>query len=78
MTTISLKIPAELDRRLQRVAKSRHISRSALMREAAEQYLSASGEKAESCLSKVEDLIGSVEGPDDLSCNKKHLRGFGE
>ena len=24
------------------------------------------------------DLIGSVEGPEDLSTNKKHMRGYGK
>ncbi|MDT8389142.1 MAG: ribbon-helix-helix domain-containing protein [Lentisphaeria bacterium] len=77
MTTISLKIPADLDRRLQQTAARRHTSRSALMREAAELYLSTD-ETAESCLCKVSDLVGSVDGPEDLSSNKDHLRGFGQ
>lgn len=31
-----------------------------------------------SCLALVSDLIGSVAGPGDLSCNRKRLRGFGK
>lgn len=78
MTTISLKIPAELDRRLQQAATRRNTSRSAIMREAAERYLSSSVEQTASCLAKVKDLIGSVDAPEDLSSNKDHLRGFGQ
>ena len=31
-----------------------------------------------SCLDLAKDLIGSVEGPSDLSFNKKYLKGYGQ
>jgi len=32
---------------------------------------------AESFLSGIEQIIGSVEGPSDLASNPKHMKGFG-
>ncbi|MCK5804462.1 MAG: ribbon-helix-helix protein, CopG family [Lentisphaeria bacterium] len=78
MTTISLKISQALDQRLRHVARQRHTSRSAILREAAERYVVESVESPESCLALSADLIGCVDGPEDLSHNKAHLRGFGQ
>ena len=77
MTTVSLKVPAALEQRLARLAKSRGASRSAVIREALERLLNEASAHPDSCLALASDLIGSVEGPADLSHNKKHLEGFG-
>lgn len=77
MTTISLKVPAVLEQRLARLAKSRGASRSAVIREALERLLNEASAHPDSCLALASDLIGSVEGPADLSHNKKHFEGFG-
>jgi len=53
-------------------------SKSSVVREALEAYLN--GETARdggSCLDLVENLAGCLEGPRDLSSNKKHMSGFG-
>lgn len=78
MTTITLKMPEQLDRRLQKLARQRHTSRSAILREAAEHYVNDLRAQPESCLDLVSDLIGRVDGPEDLSYDKKRLQGFGE
>jgi metal-responsive CopG/Arc/MetJ family transcriptional regulator len=78
MTTISLKLPAELDRRLRQVAKEQHMSRSAVIRVAAEHYIEESDRLPGSCLELAADLVGCAEGPEDLSSNKAHLQGFGQ
>ena len=78
MTTISLKIPAALDRRLRRIAEKRGTTRSAVIREAVERFAREEPDQAGSCLAAAPDLIGCVDGPADLSCNKKRLAGFGK
>jgi len=77
MTTISLKIPEDLAQRLTRLAAERGTSRSAVVREAIRRYAEQAPAEAESCLTLAADLIGSAEGPADLSHNKGHLAGFG-
>ncbi len=78
MKTISVKVPEELDLKLTAVAARRRESKSALIR-AALDYIVKSSEAItpSSCLDLAKDLIGSVEGPSDLSYNKKHLKGYG-
>lgn len=78
MTTISLKIPTELDQRLRSVAAQRGTTRSAVLREAAERYVEQASEQTESCLALAGDLVGCVDGPEDLSYNKSRLQGFGQ
>jgi predicted DNA-binding protein len=78
MKTISLKLQEDLDARLTAVARRRGEPRSALVREALETYLDATGDPAAgSCLELVADLVGCVKGPRDLSCNAEHLHGYG-
>jgi len=77
VTTVSLKVPAALEQRLARLAKSRGASRSEVIREALERFLNEASAHPDSCLALASDLIGCVEGPKDLSHNKKLLEGFG-
>jgi predicted DNA-binding protein len=77
VTTVSLKVPAVLEQRLARLAKSRGASRSEVIREALERLLNEASDHPDSCLALASDLIGCVEGPADLSHNKKRLEGFG-
>ena len=78
MTTMSLKVPEVLERRLARLAESRGASRSEVIREALERFLDETSAHPDSCLALASDLIGCVEGPADLSHNKKLLEGFGK
>ena len=81
MTTLSLKIPEILERRVTGAAGRSGTSRSALVRRAIEAYLTRddNGQPARgSCLALADGLIGSIEGPRDLSTNADHMKGFGK
>jgi len=75
MRTVSLKLPEDLDQALTELAERRHTSRSALLREAVERL---TREERRTVGQLAADLIGSLEGPEDLSTSPKHMKGFGE
>lgn len=75
MKTVSFKLPEKLDRELDEMARVRKSSRSALVREALEAL--AKGRR-NSVAEAAKDLVGSVEGPTDLSTNSKHMLGYGK
>ena len=78
MKSISLKLTDSLDLQLEAAAQAQHTTKSDLVREALETYLSGHpAGRASSCLALAEDLIGCVSGPEDLSTNKEYLHGFG-
>lgn len=73
MKTVSIKVSEALLRRIRAVAKSRRISKSALIRECVESALRT--RKTVSCLDLMGDAVGSLKGaPRDLSTNKEYLR----
>jgi len=74
MRTISLKLPPDLDQRLTDLAAQRGLSRSAILREALESFANGS---AYSVTSRAGGLVGSLEGPRDLSTSAGHMRGYG-
>ena len=79
MKTLTVKVPEELDLKLAAVAKKMGESKSNLIRTAIEHVvISSSGITANSCLDLAKDLVGSLDGPTDLSHNKKHLAGYGQ
>ncbi len=79
MKTLTVKVPEELDVKLGAVAAQRNESKSALIRAAIERLLGADETPtSNSCLDLARDLSGCVEGAEDLSYNKKYLRGYGE
>ena len=75
MRTVSFKLPEDLDDALNELARTRHSSRSALVREALESL--AKG-KRRSVTALAGELVGSVEGPSDLATNRKYLSGYGK
>jgi predicted DNA-binding protein len=79
MKTISLKLPKALDAKLYVTAKRRGATKSAIVREAIEDYLSRNGTTSSLSVAELaKELIGCVDGgPRDLSYNKKHMKGFG-
>ena len=77
MPTISLKVPDDLDARLEARARTLGRSKSELTREALSRYLDDGTTTGASGLDLVRDLVGTVRGPGDLASNKKHLRGYG-
>ncbi|MCP3956918.1 MAG: ribbon-helix-helix protein, CopG family [bacterium] len=78
MKTVSLKVPETLYGDLTALAEHKGVSRSALIRDTLEELFrrhSAPGRG--SALALLEDLAGSIEGPEDLSFNKAHLKDLG-
>jgi hypothetical protein len=78
MKNVSLKLPDDLHARLNRLANDRGAAKSDIIREALEAYF-ANGKSGPrmSCLDLAGDLVGSIDGPPDLSTNRKYMRGFG-
>jgi plasmid stability protein len=77
MRTISLKLPDDLDARLEARARRLGRTKSDLTRDALSRALEGESPSAVSCLDLVRDLVGSARGPGDLASNKKYLRGYG-
>jgi hypothetical protein len=76
MKTLSVKVPEDLDLKLTAVAAKRRETKSALIRAALDHLVKSSeAVTPNSCLDLAKDLIGSVEGPSDLSHNSKYLKG---
>jgi len=80
MRTISLKLPEDLVADLQREAKARRVTQSALVRESIEAALRRRSRRGPaSCYDLARDLAGAVKGlPRDLAINPKYMEGFGE
>ena len=79
MKTISVKVPEELEAKLAAVAARRGESKSTLIRTAIEQLIASEKDiTPNSCLDLSRDLVGCVDGPTDLSYNKKRLEGYGK
>lgn len=76
MRPVSIKLPKHLEALLDELARARGVSRSAVVREALTAYAAAA--TVGSATEAAAELVGSLEGPRDLSTAAKHLRGFGE
>lgn len=74
MRTVSLKLPTSLDRQLDQLSQKRGTTRSALVREALEAYVS---NPSKSVTAAAADLVGALDGPKDLSTAKRHFAGYG-
>jgi metal-responsive CopG/Arc/MetJ family transcriptional regulator len=76
--TITVKLPRKLAARLSATVKKRQTTQSAIVREALERHLSDRPSKAEpSFLDLAQEYVGCIEGPPDLSSNKRRLAGYG-
>jgi len=75
MRTVSFKLPRRLDDALDEQARRRKSSRSALVREALETL--ATGERR-SVTAAVDALVGTFEGPANLSTQPRHMAGYGK
>lgn len=74
MTTISLKLPEELLREIEREAAARGIGKSALIRDSLERTLRKRvAKRTPSCLDLVSDLVGQFDGPADASTSRRYL-----
>ena len=75
-----MKLPDDLLADLNREAKARRVTKSALVRESVETALRHRSRRgAASCFELARDLAGTVKGlPRDLASNPKYMEGFGE
>ncbi|MFV1981703.1 MAG: ribbon-helix-helix protein, CopG family [Rhodothermia bacterium] len=80
MKIISLKIPEDLVERLSRIAASRRISRSRLIRDLIEGGLESDEEEAPpSVFDLMQGGLGVVSsGHHDLATDRRHMEGFGK
>jgi hypothetical protein len=79
MKTLTVRVPEDLDLKLTAAAAKRGESKSDLIRTALESIVDTNETiTPNSCLELAKDIVGSVEGPSDLSYNKKHLKGYGQ
>ena len=79
MKTLTVKLPDSLDRALRTAARKQGASKSAIARQALEAYLNGEhpSPKGSSFAELTRGLMGCLEGPGDLSCNEKHMEGYG-
>ncbi|HKH43188.1 MAG TPA: CopG family transcriptional regulator [Thermoanaerobaculia bacterium] len=78
MKILSLKLPDNLAEELTAQARSRGTTRSEILREALADFLAKAPQPDRgSFLDLAGDLVGRLEGPGDLSYNKKYLDDYG-
>lgn len=75
MATISLKLRPTLLHELESEAATQGVSKSEVVRQCLEEGLRKrrSRKKRPSCLDLIADLVGTVNGPADLSSNPRYL-----
>jgi len=76
MKTVTVKLPEPLAAWLARRARELGRPQSDIVREALQR--ASGGNSGASCHDVFADVCGIVDGPKDLSTNRKHLAGFGE
>ena len=78
MKILSLKLPDNLAEELTAQARSRGTTRSEILREALADFLAKAPQPDRgSFLDQAGELVGRLEGPGDLSYNKKYLDDYG-
>jgi hypothetical protein len=79
MQVMTVKLPKTLARWVERQARGKRVSKSAIVRDCLEQASTQPGldKTGPSCLDLARDLAGCFEGPRDLSTNKSYLKGLG-
>jgi predicted transcriptional regulator len=83
MAATTIKLPAKLDRELTALTKERHTTRAKVLREALHAFAEKKPErerikKLKGTVAELAgDLVGSVEGPGDLTSNPKYMARYG-
>ncbi len=78
MKTLSLKIPETLDGSLTALAERKGVTKSALIREVLTKLFRKHPAPVRgSALALAKDLVGCVEGPEDLASNPAYLADLG-
>jgi predicted transcriptional regulator len=79
MKTLSLKLPDDLNTKLNMVSKKKGISKSHIVRKALAVFLIREEKPMEeSFLSLAEDLSGCIDAPSGLSTEKKYMEEYGQ
>ena len=79
MKTFTLKLPEVLEAKLNNFASKKGQTRSEIVRRALIQYISRDDiSQSGSFLDLSRDIVGSIEGPLDLSTNKAHFERYGK
>jgi predicted DNA-binding protein len=80
MTTITCKIPDELNAQLEAEASRKLLPKSALVREALERsFKHRRMASQQTAFDRVKDLCGIIkDGPKDISTNPKYMNDFGK
>jgi predicted transcriptional regulator len=79
MKTLTLKLPDDLNTRLNMVSKKKGISKSHVVRKALAVFFVREEKPMEgSFLSLAEDLSGCIDAPPDLSTEKKYMEEYGQ
>ena len=76
MSSSPIKLPGPLDRKLTAIAKKQHSTRAKVLREALDAFVNQQAAKP-TVASLGADLIGSLDGPEDLATNPKYMNGYG-
>jgi len=74
-----MKLTPDQKTRIKRLAQKEGTTAKEALLRLVDRALDESGEEPRtgSFLDGIEHLVGSVEGPKDLSTNPRHMRGFG-
>lgn len=81
MSTLTIKIPPDLEQALLQASEQTHLSKSEVVRRALVAYISQrkTDQPFVSALDQAGDLVGCFTGsPEDLSSNPRYLDGFGK
>ncbi|NEX15195.1 MAG: hypothetical protein C1943_00820 [Halochromatium sp.] len=79
MKTLSLKLPEAVDNQISAIARQQRSNKSEVVRSALDAYLAdRSVSQQGSALDLAGDLVGTLEGPDDLSSESKYMQGYGQ
>lgn len=79
MKTLTLKLPEVLENKLNAFARKKGQSRSEIVRRALKQYLEDDNmDQSGTFLDLSRDVMGCIEGPEDLSSNPAHLKDYGK
>ena len=80
VTTITCKIPDELNEQLEAEASRKLLPKSALVREALERSLKHRKDvRSKTAFDRVKGLCGIIkDGPADVSTNPKYMKDFGK
>ena len=82
MRNVPIKLPDGLDRQLTAIAKQQRTTRSRVLRQALEAFINENRKTPPRTRQTIgmlaADLIGSVEGPGDLTTNPKYMADYGK